>query len=212
MATAGGVMTAGVDASRSGRRLLPQHEALIEGSAISPGVAAARGYRSATKRTELLRLGFGDRQSNVPALVIPVWSGVLGEAASYQSRPDVPRIGRDGRATKYETPGRSSMLLDVHPFVREMLQDPGAPLFVTEGIRKADAGVSAGLCCIALLGVWNWRGTNGLGGKTALADWECIALNGRRVYVVFDSDVMLNPQVHAALARLKAFLEVRGAR
>ena len=48
--------------------------------------------------------------------------------------------------------------------------------------------MSKGLCCIALLGVWSWRETNEHGGKTALPDWELIALNGRDVYITFDSD------------------------
>ncbi len=30
-------------------------------------------------------------------------------------------------------------------------------LFITEGARKADAAVSKSLCCVDLLGVWNWR-------------------------------------------------------
>jgi len=82
-------------------------------------------------------------------------------------------------------------------------------LFVTEGARKADAAVPRELCCIDLLGVWNWRGTNEWGGKAALPDWDSIALNGRLVYIVFDSDVMLKVAVHTALRRLKAFLEQR---
>jgi hypothetical protein len=84
-------------------------------------------------------------------------------------------------------------------------------LFVTEGVKKADALASQGCCAVALLGVWNWRGTNEQGGKLALPDWELIALKGRRVYLCFDSDVMLKAQVHQALARLKGFLESRGA-
>ena len=83
------------------------------------------------------------------------------------------------------------------------------PLFITEGIKKGDALVSRGLCAIALIGVWNWRGTNEHGGKTALPEWEYIALNDREVYIVFDSDVMLKQEVYAALVRLKAFLESR---
>jgi hypothetical protein len=62
---------------------------------------------------------------------------------------------------------------------------------------------------VALLGIWNWRGTNEQGGKTALPEWESVALNGRQVYVIFGSDAMLKSQVHTALARLKSFLEVR---
>jgi len=41
---------------------------------------------------------------------------------------------------------------------------------------------------------------------------ESIALNDRIVYIAFDSDVMTNPGVHQALARLPAFLESRRAR
>ena len=59
------------------------------------------------------------------------------------------------------------------------------PLFITEGIPKADAAVSINLCCIALLGVFNFRGSNEVGGKTALADWESVAPNGRTVYIAF---------------------------
>ena len=104
------------------------------------------------------------------------------------------------------------MVLDVHPAARAALANPDTPLFVTEGIKKGDCLVSRGCCAVALLGVWNWRGTNELGGKTSLPDWEAAALNDRQVYVIFDSDVMLKHQVHAALARFKPFLESRGAR
>ncbi len=45
-----------------------------------------------------------------------------------------------------------------------------------------------------------------------MPDWENIALNGRRAYIVFDSDVMTKVEVYHALARLKAFLEKRSAR
>jgi len=189
--------------------LLPQHAELVEQSAISPKVAKARGYRSVTSRAELERLGFGAAQRLVPALLIPIWN-VAGKVATYQLRPDIPRI-RDGKPAKYETVAGSRMVLDVPPMAREWLGDPKRPLFITEGARKADAAVSKGLCCIGLLGVWNWRGRNKDGGTVALPDWESIALNKREVYIVFDSDVMEKRPVHFALERLKPFLESRGA-
>jgi hypothetical protein len=108
-------------------------------------------------------------------------------------------------------PSDSQTVLDAHPVIRAQLGDPLIPLWMTEGVFKADAAISAGLCCIALLGVWNFRGLNRDGGKTALADWEYIALNNRAVYLVFDSDAMVKAQVHKALARLGAFLTSRGA-
>jgi hypothetical protein len=183
---------------------------LVRESRIAREVIRRRGYRTVRTKAELERLGFGRTQRNVPGLLIPMY-GPTGGIVLYQYRPDEPRI-RDGKPVKYETPGGARMVLDVHPFALARLGDPTTPLFITEGVKKADSLVSHGICAIALIGVWNWRGTNGHGGKTALPEWEHVALNGRRVYVVFDSDVMLKQKVYAALVRLKAFLESRGAR
>jgi hypothetical protein len=183
---------------------------LFEESGIGARVAVKRGYRTVTSKAELERLGFGRSQRSVPALLIPIY-GATGEIILYQSRPDSPRIGKRGRPVKYETTTGAGMALDMHPFCRELLKDPGVPLFVTEGIKKGDALASRGLCAVALIGVWNWRGTNEYGGKMALPEWESVALNGRKVYIVFDSDVMEKGEVYAALCRLKNFLESRGA-
>jgi hypothetical protein len=190
-------------------RLLPQHASLLVASAISAEVAKARGYRSVEQKARLTELGFSSAQARVPALLIPIWN-VHAEIALYQTRADEPRIV-DGKAVKYESPRGSRMVLDVPPTCRKNLGNPGIPLFVTEGIRKDDAAASIGLCCVALLGVWNFRGSNELGGTTALADWESIALKDRVAYIVFDSDVMTRSSVHQALVRLKAFLESRHA-
>ena len=189
--------------------LAEHHEKmLIDDSGIAREVAEARGYRTIEKKVELKTLGFADRQCNPPGLLIPIYSPT-GEIVNYQFRPDQPRI-RDGKPVKYETPRGSRMTLDVHPAVREMLGNPLIPLFLTEGVKKGDALVSCERCAIALLGVWNWRGRNGDGGLTALSEWEHVALsNGRRVFIVFDSDVTLKPSVHKALTRLKTFLEGR---
>jgi len=185
--------------------LLPQHRELIAKSAITDAVAEERGYFSAKSKAQLLALGFPRSQQLVPALVIPV-HGIDGEVSTYQLRPDMPRVDERGKPRKYETRAGSRVVLDVPVRARDWLRDRTQPLFITEGCRKADAAVSAGLCCVALLGVWNWRDADGL-----LPDWDSIGLKGREVYVVFDSDVMAKPQVNLALARLKAALERRGA-
>ncbi|MDP9359612.1 MAG: DUF3854 domain-containing protein [Chloroflexota bacterium] len=199
--------TATLDASTP--TLLPQHAALIKASGIAAAVAEARGYRSVTTKAEAGRLGFADYQRNVPALLVPI-RGVTGEIATYQLRSDSPRI-RDGKPLKYETPANSRMVIDVPPGALNELGDPARPLLVTEGARKADAAVSAGVCCIALLGVWNWRGRNEQGGVTALADWDSVAVKGRTVCLAFDSDAMTKHAVHAAATRLWDFLAHRGA-
>jgi Domain of unknown function (DUF3854) len=182
---------------------------LLEDSGLTPDAVEARDYRTVEKKAELKRRGFSDKQCNVPGLLIPIYSPA-GGIATYQYRPDQPRIDKKGKPVKYETLSGSRMVLDVHPFVQEMLGNPDVPLFITEGIKKGDALVSRDLCAVTLLGVWSWRGTNEHGGKVALYEWDYVALNnGRRVYIVFDSDVMLQPGVHEALRRVKALLESR---
>ncbi len=191
--------------------LAPHHRSmLVEGSAIASEIVQARGYQTVETKAELERLGFSRAQRNTPGLLIPVHDPA-GTVAMYQLRPDEPRA-KKGKPVKYETPTGSHMALDAHPMARKRLDDPSVALFVTEGVKKGDALVSRELCAVALLGVWNWRGTNAKGGKVTLPDWEYVALNGRRVYIVFDLDVMLKQEVHAALSRLKAFLESRGAK
>jgi hypothetical protein len=194
----------------SARRLLPQHERLLRQSAISREVESARNYWSATTGKELEALGFASAQRRVPALVIPIHDAT-GKLVLHQIRPDTPRIRR-GKALKYETPAGERLTLDVPPTIRHQLGNPKEPLWITEGCRKADAAVSAGACCVSLLGVWSWRGTNSDGGKVAIAPLtEGIAWNGRRVYLAFDSDVARKPDVKRALDRLAAYLVARGA-
>jgi hypothetical protein len=216
----------GTEYCKEGAQLSPAHLNLIVESAIVPDVARVRGYRTITTKAELRRYGFTPAQQITPTLLIPVFS-VSGEFAGYQLRPDLPRV-RNGKPVKYETPARMKIVVDVHPSLSRkrvkqedpsgsrgelppQIADPAVPLLITEGVRKADAAVSIGFCCVALLGVWNWRGVNETGGKTALPDWEVIALNNRFVYIAFDSDVMQKREVDAALNRLKGFLESRGA-
>jgi hypothetical protein len=190
--------------------LLDRHAELLRSSGISEEVTQARGYWSATAPQELERLFGGTQRKLVPALVIPTLD-VRGEMRFCQLRPDSPRVVK-GRTCKYELPWRANMVLDVPPAARDALGDPKVPLVVTEGARKADSAVSAGLCAIDLVGVWTWRGRNGHDGLTVLSDWEYIALNAREVFLAFDSDAMTKREVHSALERLWRLLSDRGAR
>jgi hypothetical protein len=78
-------------------------------------------------------------------------------------------------------------------------------------VKKADAAACARLACVALPGVWSWRGGNERGGKTAVPDWHDIALNGRPVVLAFDSDVMVKAPVRNALTELAGYLGSKGA-
>lgn len=200
---------------------------LREESAISNDVIAARGYFSITNSAKARKLGFSNAQvreisETNPALIIP-YHKPSGELATYCLRPDRPRVienkkkGKlpDGtypqRVIKYDMPKGAGNVVDCHPSIVSKLSDPSGPLYFTEGAKKADSLVSHGFPAVNLNGVWGWRGTNSQQGKTALADFDDIALNGREVILLFDSDIRSNDQVRSALRRLKSFLENRGA-
>ena len=202
--------------------LSPRHLSMLQqGSGISEEVILARGYRTITQEQDLRDLGFAASQSRVPGLLLPLWA-TDGNNGLNVYRPDRPRVVEDRKhrnpdgaypckELKYEVPKASSTRLDCPPMCRRMLQDPSIPLWVTEGQKKADSLASRGLCAIALLGVWNWRGRNEVGGVTFLADWDQIALNGRDVRIVFDSDVMTKAEVRAAIDRLTENLQRKKA-
>jgi len=193
--------------------LLDQHRAQLDASAIGQTEITRRGYFSAQRIIDVKRYGFGEAQCNVPALVIPIY-GPDGKVVLYQSKPDAPRINqKTGKPIKYETPSKARMALDIPPRARQHATDPNTPMILTEGVKKADSAVSNGFpFAVALLGVWNWLGTNDDGGKVVLAEFDQIALNTREVDLVFDSDVMTKRSVYAALRRIAGFLQYKGAR
>lgn len=189
--------------------LSPAHQAKLKSSAITDDVAEIRGYRTLERFSDIKSLGFSQTQSNLhPALLIPM-HGTTGDLVGYQIRPDNPRM-LNGKAAKYETPRGFQMHLDVHPSMLRRIRGT-EPLIITEGIPKADAAVSViNLPAIALLGVWNFRGSNGEGGTTMLPDWEFVNIKHRDILIAFDSDVTLKRPVQDAMHRLGDALKHRG--
>jgi hypothetical protein len=199
------------DSEYTGPYLSFEHKAMLEVSGISLDHAEARGYETITDAQRLADLGIVKAaRICVPGLLIPLLDK-RGQIRGHQYRPDHPRRNGDGKAIKYETPWGQRNMLDIPPGVSDSLDDPTVPLWVTEGTKKADCGAQHGLCIIALSGVWNWRGTNDMGGKTAIGDWNDIALNGRLVVLAFDGDVARKPNAAKALCALADFLKYRRA-
>jgi hypothetical protein len=157
----------------SARKLADYHRQMLRSSAISDMVIDTRGYFSIEKKGELEKLGFGPKLQHAPTLVVPVHGVVPGEPPWYMHRPDDPPLDSDGKVRKYLIPSGRRMSLDVHPLVHAGIGNPRFPLFITEGVKKVDALVTAGAkAVIGLAGVANFRGKNATGGKTMLADWE----------------------------------------
>jgi hypothetical protein len=174
------------------------HEQVLKARAISPEVSIARGYATITDPKDLADLGFSVGQQRLPpGLLIPIHDVEGQKGAVWQFRPDEPDGDR-----KYELRAGDKPVLDIPPSALPHLKDINVPLFVTESPLKADSGISNGLkCCIAVLGVSNWKGKG----------WTSIELDGRIVYLVFDNDYISNPQVRAMLRQLKDMLEKRNA-
>lgn len=186
------------------------HRKMLAASGISDDRAQARGYETVNDRGRLIDVGVAQAGRRVPGLLVPSLR-VDGSTWGYQYRPDTPRTDGKGREVKYETPVGQRNGIDIPPGVGEKVGDPSVPLFITEGTKKADCAAERGLCCVALPGVWSWRGKNGTGGKVAVPDWNDIALNDRRVILAFDGDVARKPSVRQALSALADYLRSKGA-
>lgn len=201
--------------------LSPSHEQQLAASAIDAAVIAERGYRSIPSgaAAEVKALAPGAFSDTVlrsvlhqGALCFPIYR--LGQPAPYTwvLRPEQPRSNRAGDVIKYEWPRNTPNVFDLLPRYGQALGDPAVPIWITEGTKKADALASAYGAAIVPInenGVWGWRAKNAAGGKTALADLELIAWEGRTVVLAPDGDVRFNKHVLLAVQRLARLLSGR---
>lgn len=189
--------------------LLQHHLDHLHTSGISDEVIKERGYESVLGKKRLADLGFSSAQQRAPGILFPLHAPD-GSPAGYQYRPDHPRMNTNGKLLKYETPTGGNIRLDVPPRCRPGLADPSIDLWFTEGIKKGDALATHSLCATVLLGVWGFKGKNPMGGITVLADFDSIALKGRRIIIAYDSDVSTKPEVKQAMERLGEHLRRKG--
>jgi hypothetical protein len=179
---------------------------LEEESGIARQVIAERGVRSTAGGRELPE-GSSWRQRRRGGGILFTIHRANGET-SWSFRPDAPDPEDPGR--KYEQPskhyGGPGNVLDVHPRMLHLIDDPGVEITFVEGIKKADALVSQGVLAVAITGVWNW-----LSDGEPIPDMLEIPVEGRRVNVCFDSDQLYNVNVQDAARRLAEHLVSRGA-
>jgi hypothetical protein len=127
----------------------------------------------------------------------------------HEADPDNPGLKYEATCKKLGGPGN---VLYVHPGQSELIDDISVPVIFVEGIKKAlsiiTAARSAGaaVLVVAISGVWNW-----LSDGKPISDMFDIPVEGRDVYVCFDSDVFVNPDVGDAARRFAGHLTERGA-
>lgn len=181
---------------------------LKDESGIDEKVIQARGYETETTKATLRRLGFSSGQGGEgPWLKIPMYGPGSGAPDTVQIKPATPRPGKSGKPVKYESPRGAGVVLDVNPEMQGKLSDATQPLWITEGVKKGDAIASRGEAAVSLTGVWGWKM-----GSLPHEDWGTIALDGREVYLAFDSDALDKASVWDALDALVTWLERRKAK
>jgi len=99
--------------------------------------------------------------------------------------PDRPPAPGEKRRKYHQKQGKGNRLYI--PVLRnnKILKDTQLKLYIAEGEKKALCASQHGFPCIGITGLWNWKkkGTDEL-----IPDFDLIALNGREIYLVPDSD------------------------
>jgi len=188
-----------------GHRHSLQHE-----SAIDPDVIAERGVRTVGRFSEVPTVFSRKQRRKVPGILFTLHRP-NGET-SVVLRPDVPDPDNPGR--KYEQPPKRGAgpgnVLDT--LEREKVERTDVPAVFVEGIKKADAITSAArregvdLLAVGITGTWNW-----MSGGEPIPDMYDVPVEGRRILICFDSDMLRNPNVQLAAERLAGHLGNRGA-
>ena len=192
------------------RTLLPEHErTLTDESHISPDIVRERGYYSLNSKMvrSLIQLEI----INAIALSGDSWMGIPVVRPDGLVHAELLRVFGPDAKVKYVWPTGVRNAVDVNPACLRDLQDPTIPIILTEGIKKADAILTAaraeGFACavLAVNGCWGWKSSTE-GGSIASRDFQDIPLSDRRIYVVSDSDFRTNDQVRAGWSSCAQYL------
>jgi P4 family phage/plasmid primase-like protien len=182
-------------------------------SGIAPELVQARGYATMGEGArDALRKHYSItpkalKPEHFPGLFVPMFTLGQDEGMSAQWKPATPYTNGDGKPQKYVSRAGAANVLDVNPLRAEALKDAGRRLWITEGVKKADALASRGEVVIGLTGVFNWRSKAG-----TLPEWEDVPLKGRELVVCFDADAVDKPNVLRAMVRLGRWLKSKGAK
>lgn len=199
------------------RILTDEHrDYLVDGSHIDPDIVESRGYYSPTKENIVRLVAAGKLNKGVQKadawIGIPIYrpDGTKHCEVFRLFGPNVPE------KMKYVWPNNTRNALDVHPGIQPLVLDPAFPLIVTEGVKKADAILSAalreGIDCVVVAanGCWGWRAKVNKG-SVASPDFSDIVLADRRVWVVSDSDFRTNNNVRRGWSEATSYLGSKGA-
>ncbi|HYW17967.1 MAG TPA: VapE domain-containing protein, partial [Nodularia sp. (in: cyanobacteria)] len=150
----------------------------------------------------------------VPCWMVAGVNPLTGENTldGVQVKPDTSPLGKDGKVNKYLGAagfGAFPLFLDtgIEDYWQKVLTDKSIPVIITEGAKKAGAGLSINLPTISLPGVSTCRKLG------RLDTWiEAFAGFGRTFYLCFDADVLHKRPVQQALINIARELTATGSK
>lgn len=186
--------------------LLPKHYTDLKESGLSDKTIRKARLRSVGRREARKLIGRNRLLSEVKsALVFPYRS----DSGFVRIKLFPPAKNSDGDKVKYLQARKSENHLYIPPGIDDRLADPSVPLFITEGEKKSLRGAQDGLCCVAISGVYSWKKK---GSERLIEDIANLTLNGRKIFLIPDSDFSYNSDIRQAMLRFWSALEKKHAR
>ncbi len=192
------------------RILSDEHRRILcEESGISDEIVDERGYHTLDRAAVAMLVAL--------EVIHPLALEAEGWLAIPLFRPDGEKhgealrlFGHKGKA-KYLFPTGERNAFDIHPSFTADTLDTSIPVLLTEGVKKADAILTAaeleGYACVvvAINGCWGWHAKVD-GASVASPDFLDIAWKERRVYVIPDSDYRTNDAVREGWSQCATYL------
>ena len=159
------------------------------------------------------------RRWNHSDKLVPAWivSGIdpLTDEPTLQGvqvKPDTPDVGEDGKIRKYlgaKDYDTAPLFLNTGTpyYWKAIFDDVLIPIIITEGAKKAAAGLSINLATISIPGVSTCRKKGRLH-----QNLELFAKLGRTFYLCFDNDILHKVAVQKALLSLSKELAAKGSK
>jgi len=119
-----------------------------------------------------------------------------------------PDTSKKGGTTKYLQPKNSGQRIFFPLATLDAVLHSTEPLYLVEGEKKALSVAQLGLPTIGICGIEGWHAA---GARDLHRDLDHVALRGRVVNVIPDSDVRTNAAVNRAVQGLAQALGARGA-
>jgi putative DNA primase/helicase len=191
--------------------LLSHHLRQLRESGLNDDTIKVNGIYSETNALKIRSLiGLSENiTKKMGAVLVFPFCNTNGDKVYNRIKPDIPRRDRNKKPIKYESPVGEPNQVYLPAGVREKCDNHNCELLITEGEKKSLKATQEGFSTIGLVGVHGWKAKSE---AKLLPTLQYIEWSGRRVYIVFDSDINEKPAVQNAESWLAHHLKNCGAK